>query len=101
MRINWGAIGLGEITARFCGELGRSETGRLVGVAAFTLMPGVKVQGCQLSAGSAGPITRRLIAAWNDLVGLDYIAQAREYLEETGDDAYCGTTTYRFGTKST
>jgi branched-chain amino acid aminotransferase len=64
---------------------------------AFTLMPCVKVQGCRLGDGATGPVTRKLIAAWNELVGLDYIAQARQYLEEMGDDAYSGTTTYRFG----
>ena len=65
----------------------------------FTLMPCVKVQGCPLGDGAPGPVTRKMIAAWNDLVGLDFIAQAREYLAEMGDDAYSGTTTYRFGRK--
>jgi len=63
---------------------------------AFTLMPCVKVQGNQLGDGKAGPITKKLITAWNELVGLDYIAQAREYLNEMGSDGYKGTTMYRF-----
>ncbi len=66
---------------------------------AFTLMPCVKVQGNQLGDGTTGPVTQKLIAAWNELVGLDYIAQAKDYLKEMGDDAYSGTTTYRFGKK--
>ena len=66
---------------------------------AFTLMPCVKVQGCVLGDGKTGPITRKLIDAWNNLVDLDYIAQAKEYLKEMGDGAYSGTTTYRFGNK--
>ena len=64
---------------------------------AFTLMPCVRVNGYQLGDGKVGPITKKLIEAWNDLVGLDFIAQAKEYLKEMGDDAYRGTTTYRFG----
>jgi len=66
---------------------------------AFTLMPCVKVQGCQLGDGKTGPITKRLIQAWNELVGLDFIAQAKGYLKEMGDEGYKGTTTYRFGKK--
>ena len=66
---------------------------------AFTLMPCVKVQGNQLGDGMTGPITTRVINAWNELVGLDYIAQAKEYVREMGSDGYHGTTMYRFGTK--
>jgi hypothetical protein len=35
----------------------------------------------------------------SELVGLNFIAQAKEYLVKIGDDAYSGTTTYRFGNK--
>jgi branched-chain amino acid aminotransferase len=66
---------------------------------AFTLMPCVKVQGNQLGDGKIGPITQKIIKAWNELVGLDYIAQAKEYLKEMGSDGYSGTTMYRFGNK--
>ncbi|MFC1677056.1 aminotransferase class IV [Planctomycetota bacterium] len=66
---------------------------------AFTLMPCVKVQGRQLGDGKTGPVTKKLINAWNELVGLDFIAQAKEYLKEMGSDGYNGTTTYRFGSK--
>ena len=65
---------------------------------AFTMMPCVKVNGCVLGSGGAGPVTRRLMRAWNDLVGLDFVEQAREYLRKMGSEAYHGTTTYRFGT---
>lgn len=64
---------------------------------AFTLMPCVKVDGCELGDGKIGPITHKLIAAWNEMVGLDFIEQAKGYLAEIGDDAYAGTTMYRFG----
>ena len=64
---------------------------------AFTLMPCVKVQGCTLGDGRRGPITQKLIDAWCELVGLDFIAQAEQYLAEASDDAYSGVTMYRFG----
>ena len=54
---------------------------------AFTLMPCVKVNGNQLGDGKTGPVTKKLIEAWNDIVGLDYIAQAKEWLKEMGSDA--------------
>lgn len=66
---------------------------------AFTLMPCVKVQGNQLGDGKTGPITQKIINAWNELVGLDFIAQAKEYLKEMGADGYSGTTMYSFGNK--
>ena len=49
---------------------------------AFTLMPCIKVNGSQLGDGTIGPVTKKLVEAWNDLVGLDFIAQAKAYLEE-------------------
>ncbi|MFH1006072.1 MAG: aminotransferase class IV, partial [Candidatus Latescibacterota bacterium] len=64
---------------------------------AFTLMPCVKVNGCTLGDGRIGPVTQQLIEAWNDLVGVDFIAQAKGYLAEMGSEAYQGTTMYRFG----
>ncbi len=66
---------------------------------AFTVMPCVKVNGHQLGDGKMGPVTQKIIKAWNELVGLDFIAQSKEYLKEMGSDAYKGTTMYRFGKK--
>jgi len=66
---------------------------------AFTVMPCTKVNGGVLGDGKTGPITQKIIAAWNEFVGLDFIAQARDYLKEMGADAYKGTTMYRFGKK--
>ncbi len=63
---------------------------------AFTLMPCVKVHGTQLADGQIGPITKKIINAWNELAGLDFIAQTNEYLQEMGADGYSGTTTYSF-----
>ncbi len=64
---------------------------------AFTVMPCVKVQGITLGDGMVGPVTKRIIQAWNDLVKLDFIAQAKEWFQKMGADGYHGTTTYRFG----
>lgn len=66
---------------------------------AFTLMPCVKVHGNQIGDGRIGPITQSIVNAWDELVGLDFIAQAAEYLKESGADGYHGTTTYSFGGK--
>jgi branched-chain amino acid aminotransferase len=63
----------------------------------FTVMPCVKVNGCQLGDGKTGPITKKIIGAWNELVGLDFIAQAKEWVKEMGSDGYQGVTMYRFG----
>ena len=54
---------------------------------AFTLMPCVMVNGLRLGDGKTGTVTKKLIGAWNDYVGLDYIARAREYLRELDSDA--------------
>jgi branched-chain amino acid aminotransferase len=64
---------------------------------AFTVMPCVKVQGCTLGDGKTGPVTGKIINAWNELVGLDFMAQAKEYLKEMGAEGYNGTTMYSFG----
>ncbi len=66
---------------------------------AFTMMPCVKVNGVQLGDGKMGPVTAKLFKSWNEMVGLDIIKQAKEYLKEMGSDAYNGTTMYRFGKK--
>jgi len=66
---------------------------------AFTMMPCVKVNGCELGDGKTGPITRKLFKAWDKMVGLNIMEQAKKYLEEMGSSAYNGTTMYRFGVK--
>ena len=66
---------------------------------AFTVMPCVKVQGVTLGDGRRGSVTQTIIDAWCDLVGLDFIAQAKRYVSEADGDAYKGTSMYRFGAK--
>jgi branched-chain amino acid aminotransferase len=42
----------------------------------YCIMPATKFNGMQVGDGTVGPITKRLLAAWSDLVGLDIVAQA-------------------------
>ena len=64
---------------------------------AFTVMPCVKVQGVPLRDGRRGPVTQTIIDAWCGLVGLDFIEQAKRYVEGIDAETYKGTTMYRFG----
>lgn len=42
----------------------------------YCIMPATRFNGLQVGDGTVGPITRRLLAAWSELVGLDIVAQA-------------------------
>jgi len=46
----------------------------------YCLMPIVKVNGVALGDGAPGRLTRRLMQAWGELVGVDLIEQASKYL---------------------
>lgn len=46
----------------------------------YCIMPIIKVNGVTLGDGRPGPLTRRLMAAWGELVGVDFVAHARQYL---------------------
>lgn len=39
-------------------------------------MPATKFNGLPVGNGQVGPITKRLLSAWSELVGLDIVAQA-------------------------
>jgi branched-chain amino acid aminotransferase len=39
-------------------------------------MPATKFNGLALGDGKVGPVTKRLLGAWSELVGLDIVAQA-------------------------
>ncbi|MDO9464723.1 MAG: aminotransferase class IV [bacterium] len=67
---------------------------------AFTMMPCVKVNGYELGDDKMGTITKKLFKAWDKMVGLNIMGQAKQYLEEMGSTAYKGTTMYRFGVKT-
>ena len=43
------------------------------------LVHAAKFEGQTIGDGSAGPIFRRLIQAWKDRVGVDFVAQAHDY----------------------
>lgn len=45
----------------------------------FAIMPCTRINGQPIGDGQPGPVTRRLMEAWNELVGLDIVAQADEY----------------------
>ena len=45
----------------------------------FSIMPVTRFNGQTINDGLPGPVTRRLIAAWSEVVGVDIIAQAKEY----------------------
>jgi len=42
-------------------------------------LPIVECNGSPIAGGKPGPVLRRLLSAWNDLVGLDIADQARRY----------------------
>jgi branched-chain amino acid aminotransferase len=42
----------------------------------YCIMPATKFNGLQVGDGTVGPITKRLLAAWSELVGVDIVAQA-------------------------
>ena len=48
----------------------------------YCIMPATKFNGLPVGDGKVGPVTRRLLEAWSELVGLDIAAQAQRHLEE-------------------
>ncbi|MHC4092321.1 MAG: aminotransferase class IV [Planctomycetota bacterium] len=46
----------------------------------FGILPIVSLNGLPIGTGKVGPMTRRLMAAWTELVDLDFIAQALSHL---------------------
>ena len=52
----------------------------------FGIMPIVSLNGLPIGTGKVGPVTRGLMRAWVDLVGMDFVAQAlRRLPAEEGD----------------
>lgn len=45
----------------------------------FAIMPVTRFNGGTLGGGTPGPLTRRLIAAWSEMAGVDIVAQSDEY----------------------
>lgn len=48
----------------------------------YCLMPATKFNGLPVGDGRVGPITRRLLAAWSELTGVDIVQQALDQLDE-------------------
>ena len=46
----------------------------------YCIMPATKFNGLPVGDGAVGPVTRRLLQAWSDLVGLDIVAQGQSHL---------------------
>jgi len=46
----------------------------------YCIMPATKFNGLPVGDGEVGPVTKRLLQAWSDLVGLDIVAQAQGHL---------------------
>jgi branched-chain amino acid aminotransferase len=47
----------------------------------YCIMPATRFNGLPIGAGAVGPVTRRLLQAWSELVGLDIVAQGLAQLE--------------------
>jgi len=58
--------------------------------------PCTKINGQAIGAGRLGPVTRRLLEAWSDDVGVDIVAQARRYAHRTAAAAGTSSNPYRF-----
>ena len=46
----------------------------------YCIMPATRFNGLAVGDGAVGPVTRRLLQGWSDLVGLDIVAQAQRHL---------------------
>jgi branched-chain amino acid aminotransferase len=47
----------------------------------YCIMPATKFNGLPVGDGRVGPVTKRLLEAWSELVGLDIVAQAEAQLD--------------------
>jgi branched-chain amino acid aminotransferase len=51
----------------------------------YCIMPATRFNGLPVGDGTVGPITKRLLAAWSELVGVDIVAQGLRQLKEIGN----------------
>lgn len=47
----------------------------------YCVMPATRFNGLPVGDGQVGPVTRRILAAWSEMVGLDIVGQARRQIE--------------------
>ena len=65
----------------------------------FSMLPCTKLNGIMIGDGRPGPVFRRLLGAWSEEVGVDIVAQTKEFAAEVGD-ALSGTNIYRYEPES-
>lgn len=53
------------------------------------VLPVSRVDRRTIGDGTPGPIARRLLAAWSETVGLDIVAQARQFAALEGPESSC------------
>ena len=53
----------------------------------FGILPIVRLNGLPIGAGKPGPVTRRLMDAWSDRVGIDFVDQALKHLPSAEREA--------------
>ena len=50
----------------------------------IAIMPATKFNGMEIGDGKVGPMVKSLTDAFSEMVGVDIVAQAKEYMEEAG-----------------
>ena len=64
----------------------------------FSILPCTKINGVSIGSGRTGPLTKGLIDAWSQSVGVDIIAQAKRYGQRHAANVGGAANTYRFNT---
>jgi branched-chain amino acid aminotransferase len=62
----------------------------------FCMLPVTEVEGKVLGDGTMGPVTRTLLDAWSDRVGVDIRGQIREWYASRTEELASGPTPYQF-----
>ena len=60
------------------------------------IYPCTKINGIPIGSGSMGPMTGKLLDAWNEGVGVDIVAQTKRFAARTQAAATSGANPYRF-----
>ena len=60
------------------------------------IYPCTKINGIPIGSGAMGTMTRRLLAAWSEDIGLDIVAQTKQFAQRNQAAATTGTSPYRF-----
>ena len=63
---------------------------------AFCLLFCTKINGLTIGDGKTGPVSKRLLTAWSEDVGVDILAQTKAFAAEVGGMLSSGTSIYRF-----